>query len=210
MDKRIVPARLWPAVLLVGSFTALLYAVVALDRVLPADLRQHGVMPRSLSGLDGILWMPLLSPGWEYLTAGILPLVVLGFLVTAGGLRQWVAVTTTIWLVCGLGVWLISERNTIGVMGVATGWLVFLVARGIATRGFLQLGVAGAVLLYWGGVLAYAVPSRFWFYIDGDWYRNSWQAHLFGAVGGLLAMWLVARQNRADKVASLPLSSREE
>lgn len=133
------------------------------------------------------------------------------FLVTAGGLRQWAAVTATIWLTFGVGVWLISDHSvTVGVMGVGTGWLVFLLARGIATQGFLQLAVAGTLLLYWGGILLFIVPSRRWISWRGEEYWLSWQGHLFGAVGGLLAVWLVTRANRAAKVASLPLLSREE
>jgi membrane associated rhomboid family serine protease len=211
VDKRIMPARLWPAVLLIGAFTALLYAVAVVDHVLTADLVQHGIAPRSLSGLDGILWAPLLHVGWWSLIGSTLPVVVLGFLVTAGGLRQWAAVTATIWLTCGVGVWLISDHSvTVGVMGVGTGWLMFLLVRGIATRGFLQLAIAGALMLYWGGILLLAVPSERWISWRGDEYWLSWQSHLFGAVGGLLAVWLVTRANRTAKVASVPLLSREE
>lgn len=174
---------------MVGGFTALLYLIEEIDEILPADLdRLFGIVPRSVSGLDGILFAPLLHDGWWHLHENTLPLLVLGFLVMSGGLRQWVATTATIWLISGLGVWLISPEgsSTVGVSGVVIGWLVFLLARGIFTRSFLQLGAASVLVFYWGSILLLIFPSH---------PMISWQGHLFGAAAGLLAVWLVAKAN---------------
>lgn len=186
---------------MVGGFTALLYLIEAIDAVLPADLDLvFGIAPRSVSGLDGILLAPLLHLGWWHLNADAPLVLVLGFLAMAGGLRQWIAVTATIWLISGVGVWLISpdDSYTAGVSGVTMGWFIFLLARGTFTRGVLQVTVAAGLLLYWGSILGLIFPSEP-FFIGQARFFISWQGHLFGAVAGLLAMWLVAKANWLDR-----------
>jgi membrane associated rhomboid family serine protease len=186
--------RVWPpstalATLVTLSFTALLYLIEVVDlAVFRGQLDTAGIEPRELDGLDGVLWAPLLHGGWFHLTANTLPILVFGFLAMAVGLRAWVAVTATIWLIGGLGVWLTAEPNTvtIGASGLAFGWLSFLLVRGWFNRNFLQIGLATVLLFFWGGLLWGVLPGQ-----PGV----SWQGHLFGALSGVLAAWLVAKAN---------------
>ncbi|HET9138108.1 rhomboid family intramembrane serine protease [Actinophytocola sp.] len=186
--NRILPPNPRQAAVVVAAFTVLLYLVELIDVVLPVDLDQFGVVPRTVSGLDGILWSPLLHHGWGHLLANTLPVLIFGFLAMAGGLGQWVAVTLTIWLGSGAGVWLAGGSGvTVGASGLAFGWLAFLLVRGIFTRSMAQLAIAVVLFLYWGSMLLGVLPGH-----PGI----SWQGHLFGAVFGVLAAWLVARSNR--------------
>lgn len=169
---------------------ALLYGVELTDRLLPMDLDNNGITPRSLDGLDGVLWAPLLHGGWGHLISNTLPLVVLGWLVLAGGVRNFLAVTAVVWIVGGLGTWLAgvnSTSNHIGASGVAFGWLVFLLMRGFFLRSFGQIALAIVLFFCWGGMLWGVLPGQ-----PGI----SWEGHLFGALGGLLAAWLVGRSAR--------------
>ena len=196
--NRILPPSLRQAVVVVAGFTALLYLIEAIDVVLPADLDQFGIRPRSVSGLDGILWAPLLHDNWAHLVANTLPVLIFGLLVMSSGLGQWFAVTLTIWLVSGIGVWLAGgDGVTIGASGLAFGWLAFLLVRGIFTRSLAQLAVAVVLFMYWGSTLLGVLP--------GD-PRVSWQGHLFGALAGVLAAWLVARANRQAKARRAPMA----
>ncbi|KAA2261344.1 rhomboid family intramembrane serine protease [Solihabitans fulvus] len=178
------------AVVLV-SFTALLYLIEFVDVAgFHGSLdRSFGVKPRQLSGLDGVLFAPLLHDGWAHLAGNTIPVLVFGFLAMAGGLAQWIVVTTVIWLVSGIGVWLTGDAGTvtIGASGLAFGWLAFLLVRGIFNRSFKQILVAAVLFFYWGGVL--------WGLLPGD-QQISWQAHLFGALAGLLMAFLAARASR--------------
>jgi membrane associated rhomboid family serine protease len=194
--NRVLPPNPGQAAIVVAGFTVLLYLIELIDRILPANLERFGIVPRRLSGLDGIVWAPLLHGTWGHLLANTLPVLVLGFLAMAGGLGQWIAVTATIWVLSGIGVWLTGGGLTVGASGVAFGWLAFLLVRGIFTRSLLQLGVAVVLFLYWGGMLLGVLPGN-----PGV----SWQGHLFGAAAGVLAAWFVAMAGR--RAASKPAPS---
>ena len=200
--NRIVPPNPLRAAIVVGAFTALLYLIEAVDAIVPANLDNLGIEPRTVGGLDGILWAPLLHAGWSHLFANTLAILVFGFLAMANGIGQWVAVTVTIWLTSGIGVWLTgADGVTVGASGIAFGWLAFLLVRGLFNRSFGQLMVAVVLFLYWGSTLLGVLPGN-----PGV----SWQGHLFGALGGILAAWLVSLANRAskkDKAESGPSAS---
>ena len=175
--------------MLAAAFTVLLYLVETVDAILTADLDQVGIEPRSLAGLEGIVWSPLLHNGWGHLVGNTIPVLVFAFLMTATGLARWFAVTGIVWVLGGLGVWLTapSDTVTIGASGLAFGWLAFLLVRGVFNRSMAQLAVAVVLLLLWGGMLWGVLPGA----------RGvSWQAHLFGALAGVFAAWVVARVDR--------------
>lgn len=187
--NRIWPARTRSAATVTLGFAALLYVVEFADMlVFDQALDGAGIRPREFSGLDGVLFAPLLHDGWPHLSANTMPVLIFGFLAMAAGLRQWVTVTATIWLLGGLGVWLTASPNTItiGASGLAFGWLAFLLLRGWFNRSMLQIGLAVVLFFFWGGVLWGVLPGQ-----PGI----SWQGHLFGALAGVLAAWLAAQSN---------------
>lgn len=191
--SRVLPPHPKAAGLVILSFTALLYVVEALDQALHGRLERAGIVPRTLPGLDGVIWAPLLHGGWAHLMANTIPVLVFGFLAMATGITRWLAVTATVWVVSGLGVWLTGDPGTtIGASGLAFGWLAYLLVRGIFNRSFAQLVVAAVLLVLWGGTLWGLLPGN-----PGI----SWQAHLFGALGGVLAAWFAARSQRRRRTA---------
>jgi membrane associated rhomboid family serine protease len=191
--SRVLPARPGQAAMIIAAFTGLLYLTEAVDTVLGGALDADGIRPRQLDGLDGILWAPLLHHGWQHLAANTVPVLVLGFFALAGGVGQFFAVTATIWLVGGLGTWVTGSPGVhLGASGLIFGWLVFLLVRGFFARSLTQILLAVVLFGVWGSVL--------WGVLPGD-AGISWEGHLFGAVGGLLAARLVARsdQPRSDQ-----------
>ena len=196
---RILPPHPVQALIVIGAFTALLYLIEIVDAVMSGRLDQFGIQPRSLGGLDGVLWAPLLHHGWAHLFANTLPVLLFGFLAMSNGVGQWIAVTATIWILSGLGVWLVGGAGTtVGASGLAFGWLAFLLVRGIFSRSFGQIMVAVVLFLYWGSTLLGVLPGN-----PGV----SWQGHLFGAIGGILAAWLVSLANKTRSASSTPASA---
>ncbi|WIY06184.1 rhomboid family intramembrane serine protease [Amycolatopsis mongoliensis] len=190
--KRVLPPRPKAAALVALSFTLLLYLVELVDVILPGDLDQGGIHSRVLSGLDGVLFAPLLHAGWSHLFANTVPVLVFSFLAMAAGIGRFALVTAIIWVVSGLGVWLIGPANavTVGASGLAFGWLAYLLVRGIFNRAAGQILVAVVLLGVWSGMLVGLLPGN-----PGV----SWQGHVFGALAGVLAAWLTSRTGKSRK-----------
>ncbi|MGH3902510.1 MAG: rhomboid family intramembrane serine protease [Pseudonocardiaceae bacterium] len=185
---RVFPARPGQAAMVIAAFTGLLYLTEAVDTVLQGALDAEGIRPRQFNGLDGVLWAPLLHGSWQHLVANTVPVLVLGFFALAGGIGQFIAVTVTIWLFGGVGTWLIGSPGVhLGASVLVFGWLVFLLARGFFARNLMQILLAMALFGVWGGVLWGVLPGAV---------GISWEGHLFGAVGGLLAARLTTRADR--------------
>lgn len=178
------------AVRAIGGFVVLLWALEVVDALANHRLDGYGVEPRDRDGLVGILAAPLLHGGWGHLAANTVPVLVLGFLVLLGGLGHALGVTAVVWLVAGVGVWVTGPANTIhlGASVLVFGWLAFLLVRGFVSRKPSHLGVAIVVFLLYGGALLGVLPGE-----PGI----SWQGHLFGAVGGVLAALLLTDRRSA-------------
>lgn len=171
------------------GFVALLWVVEAVDAASGHDLEQYGVRPRSGEGLLGIVIAPLLHVGWAHLESNTLPTLVLGFLTLLAGIGRGLAATAIIWVVGGLGVWLVAPSNSIheGASVLVFGWLVYLVVRGVFDRRAWEIVLGVVLLIAYGGILLGVLPGH-----PGI----SWQGHLFGALGGGLAAWLLGEPER--------------
>ena len=73
------------------------------------------------------------------------------------------------------------------------GFAAYLMARGFFSRSFVQIGIGLVVVAIWGTTLLNGLAPA-----DGI----SWQGHLFGAVGGVLAAWLLDRRRRTPAPAA--------
>lgn len=173
------------AAIAIGAFVAVLWAIEVVDVVLDHRLDQWGVRPRSDEGLVGIVFAPLLHGGWAHLVANTVPVLVLGFLTLATGLARGLAATAVIWVVGGIGVWLVAGSNSVhlGASGLIFGWIVYLAVRGVVNRAPGEIALGLVVLVVYGGVLVGVLPGR-----PGI----SWQGHLFGAIGGAVAAVLLS------------------
>jgi membrane associated rhomboid family serine protease len=175
------------AVLLFG-FVGLLWAIEIVDAVLfSGSLDRFGVRPRSMEGLFGIALAPFLHMGFAHLTANSLPLITLGWLIMLRETRDLVTVTVLSALVSGVGVWLVGASYSvhIGASGVIFGYFGFLLLRGYFERSLISIGLSLVVAAVYGGMLWGVFPSG---------YRISWEGHLFGFLGGVLAARMMSRR----------------
>lgn len=146
-----------------------------------------GVRPRTVDGLWGILLAPLLHGNFAHLAANTFPFLVLGWFVMVQSMgRFWVVTAVTI-LVSGLGMWLFGETNSvhIGASGLIFGYFGYLLLRGYFERSASAIIWSVVVVLLYGGMIWGVLPGRI---------GISWQAHLFGFVGGGLSAYLLARR----------------
>lgn len=173
--------------LAVGVFAAALWAVHLLNVLTGFVLiRAVGIEPRELDGLDGVLFAPLLHADIGHLVSNTLPLVVLGFLAFLEGAKRFAVALGSSWLVSGAGVWIFGGGVTIGASGVVFGLFAYLLVRGFYNRDWRQILLAIVLFLFYGSLLWGLVPQF------GT--NISWQAHFFGAVGGVLAALILKRR----------------
>ncbi|MCU7726686.1 rhomboid family intramembrane serine protease [Actinoplanes sp. KI2] len=146
-----------------------------------------GIIPHHLYGLDGVLFSPFLHAGWDHLYGNAVPLILVGTFALAGGGRRFIWSTLVIMLVSGLGVWLIGDPRTVvvGASGVIFGYLGLLLTRGLVERSWWNLAVAAFIgLLYWYQLYNILPTDQ----------PISWQGHLLGLLGGVIAAILFRRK----------------
>jgi membrane associated rhomboid family serine protease len=188
------------ALVVVLAMAALMWVLEVIDQVTSANLDQYGIKPHNVDGLIGIVTAPFLHAGFGHLIGNTVPFLVLGATIALSGLVRVAGTTAIIALVGGLGVWLTAPTGTdhIGASGIVFGYAAYLIARGAFSRNLLHLGVGVVVIAVYGTTLLFGLAPR-----DGI----SWQGHLFGAVGGVVAARLLdSRRDRAERQGRPPLT----
>ena len=173
------------ALAIIGGIVAVLWIVEAIDTVDKHRLDAWGVRPHTLVGLRGIVFAPFLHAGFGHLIGNTIPFALLGLVVLTGGIQRFVAVSATVLMSSGVGTWLLGQSNQvhIGASGVVFGYLGYLVSRGFFERKIGQIAAGVLVALVYGGMIWGILPNQ----------RGvSWQGHLFGLLGGVLAARVLA------------------
>lgn len=170
---------------LVALMFAVLWVVELVNALDSWRLDADGIVPRDPSRLWGILTAPLLHASFGHLLANSLPFLFTGAIIGLRGARPLAVVTVIVVLVGGLGTWLIApaHTDTVGASGVVFGYSAYLLARGAFSRRLLELLTGAVVAVVLGGGLMISLVPR---------HGVSWQGHLCGALGGILAAWLLA------------------
>lgn len=176
----------------VGSFVVLLYVIEIINSLtLHALNGTFGLRPRRLDGILDILTFPLLHANLAHLFSNTLPLIIFGFLVFLSGARVFATALALSWLGSAVVVWLIGVNTTVGASGLVFGLFAFLLVRGFFNRNWWQILLSVVLFLTYGGILFGILPAVASFV--------SWQAHLGGAVGGVIAALLLST-GRAARV----------
>ena len=167
----------------------LMWGSEVVDALSGVRLDQYGIEPRDIDGLAGVVAAPFLHVGFGHLISNTVPFVLMGAVIAAAGARRILLVTAIVALVSGLGTWLVAPAGTIhlGASGVVFGYATYLIVRGIFSRRIAQLVVGALVVALWGSALLAGLGPQ-----DGV----SWQGHLFGAIGGVVAARVLAVRER--------------
>jgi len=182
-------SRLRKGAIVMAIVLAGLWLIEGIDTISNHALDAFGIRPWNLVGLDGIVFAPLLHVSFAHLAANSVPLFVLGTALWASGLRQWIWATVTGWITSGIFAWLLTPIHyvVIGASGVIFGWITYLIVRGFLSRRWSHIILGLIIALAYGSVLLGVFPMST---------GVSWQGHLGGAIGGVLAAWLLFRRDR--------------
>ncbi|HWJ53169.1 MAG TPA: rhomboid family intramembrane serine protease [Propionibacteriaceae bacterium] len=188
------------AALIMMGLLAWLWLLEVVDTLTGHQLDNLGIHAQEIDGLPGIIAAPFLHAGWDHLISNSVPFFVLGFLVLLGGLARWLLSSLISIITSGLTAWLLTPGEVVilGASGLIFGWLTYLLARGLWSHRPGQVAVAVGVLVLYGGLILGVLPGQA---------GVSWQAHLGGAVGGVLAAWLLHRRSTRQLVVSRSSSS---
>ncbi len=169
---------------------AIMWVVEIVNALDSYRLDSDGIVPRSFAHLDGIAFAPFLHASFSHLLGNTVPFLILGLAIALAGAAQLLRVTLIVALVSGLGTWLIAPAGTVtvGASGVVFGYATYLITRGIFDRRILEIALGVVVAVVFGGALIYdLVPHS----------GISWQAHLFGGIGGVIAAATLASKKPA-------------
>lgn len=172
--------RVKTAAVLAGGWLALLWLLEFVDTATRHSLDTYGISPREMGEVRDIIPAAFLHFGYDHLAANSIPLLVLAFLTALSGAGRLIAVSSVVILISGAGVWLLAPAYSVtaGASGVVFGLFGYLLVRGFVDRRVVDVVLGLIVAVVYGSILWGALPNA-----EGV----SWQAHLFGLIGGVVA-----------------------
>jgi membrane associated rhomboid family serine protease len=165
---------------------AIAWLVAVLNYALGVDPADLGVRPRTLEGLAGIVFAPLVHGDFAHLVANTPPLIVLGTVMLTLYPRSALRVLPAVYLLPGAAVWLLAQSGSshVGASGLVYGLASHVFCAGLIRRDRRAIAAAMLVAFLYGALVWGLVPIR---------PRMSWETHLAAAIVGA-AMALVFRE----------------
>ncbi len=180
-------------------FVASLWVIKILQLVLDLPLYKFGVLPRTLEGLKGILFYPLIHGNaragstyevlgnFSHLFSNSIPLIVMGFLILHSYQKIAWRVFAIIYLLSGALVWVAArESYHIGASGLVYGFAFFLFFSGVFRKDVKSMALALLVAFLYGGIIWGMLPI-----MQGV----SFEGHIAGAVAGVLSAYIYRNVN---------------
>jgi membrane associated rhomboid family serine protease len=198
--KTLTRARQREGIELLIGIVALMWVIEIINSLDGNRLGADGIYPRDFARLWGIFTSPFLHASFQHLIDNTIPFVFMGVIIALRGAARLALVTLIVIVIGGLGTWLIapSGTDTIGASGVVFGYATYLFTRGLFDRSALELVTGIVVGAVWGAALIASIVPQ---------HGVSWQAHVCGAIGGVVAAAVMARERPARAGAALPAPS---
>ncbi|WP_026707025.1 rhomboid family intramembrane serine protease [Flavobacterium frigidarium] len=162
-----------------------LFFVLSLWLVYWFEIRFHfnfvknGIMPREISGLQGVLFSPFIHSNLSHLYNNSIPLLVLLAALQYFYPRHSFKVICYGILLSGMLTWLIGRTSYhIGASGLIYVLVGFIFFKGIITRYFRLVALSLTVIVLYGGMIWYVLPD-----VDNS---ISWEGHLAGLISGVI------------------------
>ncbi|MGV7960663.1 rhomboid family intramembrane serine protease [Photorhabdus tasmaniensis] len=179
--------------ILIG-LAAILIITQLFDSLTGGALNNFGIIPRYAQGLIGIPLSPFLHGSWEHLFSNLPVLLVLSALLMTHSIRYYVLASLFIIFVEGILVWLFGRTAIhIGASGWIFGLWGLLLANAFFLRRAKDFFFAILVFVYYGGIVFGLLP----------WQEDiSTEAHIFGAISGLIFSWLSKKWVKNEPIYS--------
>jgi membrane associated rhomboid family serine protease len=177
---------------LLGGMVLIMWVLELVNTIDSNGLDNDGIWARNLGRVWGIFTAPFLHVSFQHLIANTIPLLFMGVIIALHGAKRLALVTLIVILVGGIGTWLIAPSHsiTVGASGLVFGYATYLLVRGVFDRSVLEVFVGIVVGVVWGGALISSIVPH---------YGISWQGHVCGAIGGVVAAYVLRRDRPAAK-----------
>lgn len=174
--------RLYISMFFPGVFLLLIWLVFLVDSSLKLDLVYHGLYPRKISGLQGILFSPFIHGGIKHIVANSLPFFALSSLLFYFYQNLSFRVLIICYLLTGILVWIIGRPSYhVGVSGIIYGLAGFLFVSGIIRKHLGLIAISFLVAFQYGSMIWGILPIE-------D--QVSWESHLSGLLTGIALAWV--------------------
>ncbi len=170
-------------------FVGVIWAAHLVNILTGHALSYFGIIPRTITGLRGIIFCPFIHQSFIHLTLNTAPLIILSGLVMLHGRRKFFEASVLIVLIGGLLVWLFARPGShIGASGLIYGYFGFLAAAAWYERDLKSILIAIFVVFLYGGLIWGVLPRLC---------RVSWEGHLFGMIAGVLVARILKKRRGA-------------
>lgn len=176
-------------IIIIVGFVSIFWILEIINQGFFSDnLDLLGIIPRNVIGLRGIIFAPFLHSNFAHLIANTVPFVMLSWFVMLQKTEDFFFVTIITMLIGGLGVWLLAPTGsvTIGASILIFGYLGFLLSRGYFQKNLPSIVLSCVVFILYGSLIWGVLPSN---------PHISWQGHLFGFIGGIVAAKMISKGN---------------
>lgn len=142
----------------------------------------HGIIPRKIYGLQGIITAPLLHSDWGHILSNTVPFFALSSILFVFYKRVAYGSFFMIYFLTGISVWLLARpANHVGASGVVYGLVAFVFWTGVFRKNRKSIVLALVALVAYSGYFIGIVPGK-----EGV----SWESHLLGAISGIITAFL--------------------
>ena len=160
-------------------FVVFLWLVFWIEVRFHFDFSEHGILPRTFSGLQGIVFSPFIHANLSHLYNNSIPLLVLLAALRFFYRKQSLQIIGYGILLSGLITWIIGRGNYhIGASSLIYVLVSFIFFKGIQTKYYRLVALSLTVIVLYGGMIWYAFPN-------GD-DTISWEGHLGGLISGFV------------------------
>lgn len=164
-------------------FVLFLWFVYWLEIRFGFDFDENGILPRTFSGLQGIVFSPFIHSNIEHLYNNSIPLMVLLAALFFFYRKEAIEILVYGILISGVLTWVIGRENYhIGASSLIYVLVSFIFFKGLQTQYYRLVALSLTVVVLYGGMVWYVFPK-----IDET---ISWEGHLSGLIAGFALTFL--------------------